>query len=149
MYLLHLAVFVCICLYFYLFTSCVGVFGFLFVYFLCLFFVAQAGLPGCLPLVGLDGWGSTLLYTSLLYLFNFVFVFIRISTRILRICVICLMYLLGCDGWDATHCSLLCCCILLHFSLLCFALLSHTYQLQTYTNTLCPPLFRPKERGVR
>ena len=83
---LVLAVFICICLCFFLFTSCLGVFGFLFVYFLCLFFVAQAGLPACLPLVGLDGWGSTLLYTSLLYLFNFVFVFIRICTYTSYLC---------------------------------------------------------------
>ena len=41
----------------------------LFLDFLCLFFVAQAGLPACLPLVGLDGWGSTMLFFSLQYFF--------------------------------------------------------------------------------
>ena len=51
----------------------VNVLGVLFLdfllFFLCLFFVAQAGLPACLPLVGLDGWGSTLLFFSLQYFF--------------------------------------------------------------------------------
>ena len=51
----------------------VNVLGVLFLdfllFFLCLFFVAQAGLPACLPLVGLDGWGSTLLLFSLQYFF--------------------------------------------------------------------------------
>ena len=95
------------CLYFCLFTSCVGVFGFLFV-LLSLFIFCGSSRLASLSTPGWVGWvGSTLLYSSLLYLFNFVFVFV--SILLLLICVICLMYLLGCDGWEATLlCSLLC-----------------------------------------
>ena len=101
------------CLYFCLFTSCVGVFGFLFV-LLSLFIFCGSSRLASLSTPGWVGWmGSTLLYSSLLYFFNFVFVFL--SLLLLLICVmICLMYLLGCDGWEAT---LL--CSLLHSSLLC------------------------------
>ena len=104
-------------------------FRFLFVFFLCLFFVAQAGLPACLPLVGLDGSPphcSTLLCCICLILYFFVYL------HFFLVGVICLMYLLGCDGWR------------LHCSALCSTLLCSPTQLSPTVL-----LFQPQERSVR
>ena len=101
----------------------------LFLDFLCLFFVAQAGLPACLPLVGLDGSPphcSTLLCCICLILYFFVYL------HFFLVGVICLMYLLGCDGWR------------LHCSALCSTLLCSPTQLSPTVL-----LFQPQERSVR